>query len=60
MSSPPPKASLVTWSLVKYFKNRKVVDSVMLEVCAGEIVGLLGPKDALRESLMVKPNLFLP
>ncbi len=47
MNSPPSKdASLLTWSLVKYFKKRKVVDSVSIEVHTGEIVGLLGPNGA--------------
>ncbi len=46
MNSPPAKASLVTESLVKYFKRRKVVDSVSIEIQSGEIVGLLGPNGA--------------
>lgn len=46
MNCPPKKASLVVWSLVKYYKNRKVVDSVSLEIAGGEIVGLLGPNGA--------------
>ena len=46
MTSPPARASLLTWSLVKYFNRRKVVDSVSIEIRAGEIVGLLGPNGA--------------
>lgn len=46
MSPPDEKASLITRSLVKYYKQRKVVDSVSIEVAAGEIVGLLGPNGA--------------
>ncbi|RJP73923.1 MAG: LPS export ABC transporter ATP-binding protein [Candidatus Abyssobacteria bacterium SURF_17] len=46
MNAPASNASLITWSLVKYFKSRKVVDSVSLEILAGEIVGLLGPNGA--------------
>jgi len=46
MNSPPAKASLATESLVKYFKRRKVVDSVSIEIQSGEIVGLLGPNGA--------------
>jgi lipopolysaccharide export system ATP-binding protein len=46
MNLPSTQASLVTWSLVKYFKQRKVVDSVSIEVHTGEIVGLLGPNGA--------------
>jgi lipopolysaccharide export system ATP-binding protein len=46
MNSPSKKASLVTWSLVKYYKRRKVVDSVSIDVRSGEIVGLLGPNGA--------------
>ncbi len=46
MKPPPKKASLVTRSLVKRFKGRKVVDSVSIEVRSGEIVGLLGPNGA--------------
>lgn len=47
MNSPSSeKASLITWSLIKYFKNRKVVDCVSIEVNSGEIVGLLGPNGA--------------
>ncbi len=46
MNSVLPEASLVTWSLVKYYKHRRVVDSVSIEVHSGEIVGLLGPNGA--------------
>jgi len=46
MNPPPAKASLATESLVKYFKRRKVVDSVSIEIQSGEIVGLLGPNGA--------------
>jgi lipopolysaccharide export system ATP-binding protein len=46
MKPPSKKSSLVTWSLVKRFKGRKVVDSVSIDVRAGEIVGLLGPNGA--------------
>ena len=46
MSSPSTKASLTTSSLVKYFRQRRVVDSVSIEVRAAEIVGLLGPNGA--------------
>lgn len=46
MNLPAEKASLITWSLVKYYKHRKVVDSVSIDVHSGEIVGLLGPNGA--------------
>jgi len=46
MTSSPQKTSLITWSLVKYYKRRKVVDSVSIKVDSGEIVGLLGPNGA--------------
>jgi lipopolysaccharide export system ATP-binding protein len=37
---------LVAQGLVKWFKSRKVVDSVALDIQRGEIVGLLGPNGA--------------
>ena len=37
---------LVAQGLVKWFKTRKVVDSVSLDIQRGEIVGLLGPNGA--------------
>ena len=37
---------LVAQGLVKWFKSRKVVDSVSLDIQRGEIVGLLGPNGA--------------
>ena len=37
---------LVAQSLVKRFRNRKVVDSVSLDIQRGEVVGLLGPNGA--------------
>lgn len=40
------KTYLKTVSLVKCFRQRKVVDSVSIEIKAGEIVGLLGPNGA--------------
>jgi lipopolysaccharide export system ATP-binding protein len=40
------KAALTTTGLVKYFRQRKVVDEVSIEVRSGEIVGLLGPNGA--------------
>ena len=46
MNSPDTKASLITSSLVKRYKRRKVVDSVSIEIRSGEIVGLLGPNGA--------------
>lgn len=46
MNPPSSKASLATWSLVKRYKGRKVVDSVSIDVHSGEIVGLLGPNGA--------------
>jgi lipopolysaccharide export system ATP-binding protein len=46
MNHPSTTASLTTSSLVKYFRHRKVVDSVSIEIQAGEIVGLLGPNGA--------------
>ncbi len=46
MKQRPTEASLMTWSVVKYFKKRKAVDSVSLQLYSGEIVGLLGPNGA--------------
>jgi lipopolysaccharide export system ATP-binding protein len=46
MDSPSNKASLITSSLEKHFRQRKVVDSVSIEIHSGEIVGLLGPNGA--------------
>src|SRR5258708_14067930 len=37
---------LVGEGLVKWFKSRKVVDSVSLDIQRGEVVGLLGPNGA--------------
>jgi len=37
---------LVAQGLVKWFKQRKVVDSVSLDIQRGEVVGLLGPNGA--------------
>src|SRR2546423_9462588 len=37
---------LVAQGLVKWFKSRKVVDSVSLDIQRGEVVGLLGPNGA--------------
>jgi len=37
---------LVAQGLVKWFRNRKVVDSVSLDIQRGEVVGLLGPNGA--------------
>ena len=37
---------LVAQGLAKWFKSRKVVDSVSLDIQRGEIVGLLGPNGA--------------
>ena len=37
---------LVAQGLMKWFKTRKVVDSVSLDIQRGEIVGLLGPNGA--------------
>jgi lipopolysaccharide export system ATP-binding protein len=37
---------LVAQGLVKWFKHRKVVDDVSLEIQRGEVVGLLGPNGA--------------
>src|SRR6059036_2133471 len=37
---------LVAQGLVKWFKSRKVVDNVSLDVQRGEVVGLLGPNGA--------------
>ncbi len=37
---------LVAHGLVKWFKHRKVVDQVSLDIQRGEIVGLLGPNGA--------------
>src|SRR5438445_254092 len=37
---------LVAQGLMKWFKSRKVVDSVSLDIQRGEIVGLLGPNGA--------------
>src|SRR5919204_1495842 len=37
---------LIAQSLEKWFKHRKVVDSVSLDVHRGEVVGLLGPNGA--------------
>src|SRR5882724_577232 len=37
---------LVAQGLVKWFKTRKVVDSVSLDIQRGEVVGLLGPNGA--------------
>src|SRR4029077_14677958 len=37
---------LVAQGLAKWFKSRKVVDSVSLDIQRGEVVGLLGPNGA--------------
>src|SRR5438309_2641296 len=37
---------LVAQGLMKWFKTRKVVDSVSLDIQRGEVVGLLGPNGA--------------
>src|SRR3989337_1648276 len=37
---------LVAHDLSKWFKHRKVVDSVSLDIQRGEVVGLLGPNGA--------------
>src|SRR5438874_11808749 len=37
---------LVAHSLEKWFKTRKVVDKVSLDIQRGEVVGLLGPNGA--------------
>ncbi len=39
-------ATLLTQDLVKIYKQRRVVDSVSLEVESGSVVGLLGPNGA--------------
>ena len=52
-ASPPPRdlhelsmEGLVAHGLMKWFKHRKVVDDVSLDVQRGEVVGLLGPNGA--------------
>src|SRR5437773_7085484 len=37
---------LVALDLMKWFKHRKVVDDVSMDVQRGEVVGLLGPNGA--------------
>jgi lipopolysaccharide export system ATP-binding protein len=37
---------LVAWELTKWFRHRRVVDRVSLEIHRGEVVGLLGPNGA--------------
>ena len=54
--------SLILKNLVKIYDDRRVVDSVNLEINSGEVVGLLGPNGAGKTTTfymtvgMIKPN----
>ena len=54
--------SLALKNLVKIYNNRRVVDSVNLEISSGEVVGLLGPNGAGKTTTfymtvgMIKPH----
>lgn len=52
--------SIITKEITKVYGKQKALDSVSLEINAGEVVGLLGPNGAGKSTMMKIISCFLP